>query len=79
MHKFRAAVHQLFDPGCGQLAKHIWQAKWLILMKFIFCTFSRQINEGLDFQGFPAGQSNLSTKLSTDPLDRSVSASKSTT
>jgi hypothetical protein len=54
-------------------------AKLLISLQLMGCFFSKQFKQGLDFQGFLARRTKLSTKLSTKTLDRSGSFVKSTT
>jgi hypothetical protein len=53
--------------------------KLLISLDLDFCFFCEQFKQALDFQGLPACQSKLSTKLSTETLGRSGSHVKSMT
>jgi len=53
--------------------------KLLISLDIDFCFFSGQFKQTLDFQGLPARQHHLSTKLSTENLNSRGSEVKSTT
>ncbi|WP_416547368.1 hypothetical protein ACHEXK_00775 [Limnohabitans sp. DCL3] len=54
-------------------------SKSLILLIFLSCTLDGQFVGRLDFQGLQRIQTEFSTKLSTDFMDRAQSAEKSMT
>jgi hypothetical protein len=57
----------------------IAMCKSLILLNIFSCTSNKQSDETLDFQGFAGIPTGFSTKLSTDFLDTTQNAEKSTT